>query len=78
MLIDTTEATAEAERRRDLWKTPRAIYRATYRAHLMLVELGDTWTLTHARFGLAAGKTGLVVSIDRDWLKGRVTVGVLA
>jgi hypothetical protein len=78
LLIDATEATTEADRRRDLWKTPRAIYSATYRAHLMLVELGDTWTLTHARFGLAAGKTGLVVSIDRDWLKGRVTVGVLA
>ena len=46
--------------------------------NLMLVELGDTWTLTHARFGLAAGKTGLVVSIERDWLKGRATVGVLA
>ena len=44
----------------------------------MLVELGDTWTLTHERLGLSAGKTGLVVSIERDWLKGRCTVGVLA
>jgi len=78
LLIDTTEATTEADRRRDLWKTPRAIYTATYRAHLMLVELGDTWTLTHDRFSLSAGKTGLVVSIERDWLKGRCTVGVLA
>ena len=78
LLIDATEATTEAARRRDLWKTPRAIYTATYRAHLMLVELGDTWTLTHERLGLSAGKTGLVVSIERDWLKGRCTVGVLA
>lgn len=78
LLIDATEATTEADRRRDLWKTPRTIYSATYRAHLMLVELGDTWTLTHARFGLSGGKTGLVVNIDRDWIKGRVTVGVLA
>ena len=44
----------------------------------MLVELGDTWTITHERLGLAAGKTGIVVSIERDWLKGRATVGVLA
>lgn len=78
LLIGTTEATAEAQRRRDLWKTQRAIYTATYLADLLLVELGDTWTLTHDRLGLAAGKTGLVVKIDRDWLKGRVTVGVLA
>jgi len=78
LLIDTTQATTEAARRRDLWKTQRAIYTATYRPHLMLVELADAWTITHARLGLSAGKTGLVVRIDRDWIKGRVTVGVLA
>ena len=78
LLIDATEATTEAARRRNLWKTQRAIYTATYLPDLLLVELGDTWTLTHARLGLSAGKTGLVVKIDRDWLKGRVTVGVLA
>jgi hypothetical protein len=44
----------------------------------MLVELGDTWTITHERMGLSAGKTGLVVKIERDWIAGRVTVGVLA
>jgi hypothetical protein len=78
LLIDTTEATTEAARRRDLWKTQRAIYTSTYRPHLLLVELGDTWTITHERLGLSAGKTGLVVKIDRDWIKGRCTVGVLA
>ena len=78
LLIDTTEATTEAARRRDLWKTQRAIYTATYQADLLLAELGDTWTITHARLGLSAGKTGLVVSIAREWLKGRCTVGVLA
>lgn len=78
LLIDTTEATTEANRRRDLWKTQRSVYTATYLPDLLLVELGDTWTITHPRLGLSAGKTGLVVNIERDWLKGRVTVGVLA
>lgn len=78
LLIDEAEALAEAQRRRDLWKTQRAIYSATYLPELLLVELGDTWTITHPRLGLSAGKTGLVVNIERDWLKGRVTVGVLA
>ena len=78
LLIDTTEASAEAQRRRDLWKTQRSVYTATYLPELLLVELGDTWTITHPRLGLSAGKTGLVVNIERDWLKGRVTVGVLA
>ena len=61
-----------------MWKTQRTIYSATYLPSTMLVELGDTWTITHPRLGLSAGKTGLVVSIDRDWLKARATVGGLA
>lgn len=78
LLLVGSDATTEAARRRDLWKTPRHVYEATYRAHLLLTELGDTMTLTHARFGLSGGKTGLVVSIARDWIAGRVTIGVLA
>lgn len=78
LLLDETEATTEATRRRDLWATQRAIYTARYLPHLLLTELGDAVTLTHERLGLAAGKTGLVVSIERDWLAGRITLGVLA
>ena len=68
----------EAARRRALWKTPRQVYTARYRAHLLLTELGDAITLTHARFGLSGGVTGLVTHVARDWLAGRVTIGVLA
>lgn len=78
LLIDTSEATTEATRILDLWKVQRQVYKATYLPHLLLTELGDTWTITHPRLGLSAGKTGLVVSIERDWLRGRVSVGVLA
>ena len=77
-LISESEATTEAARRRDLWKTQRHVYEATYLPHLLLAELGDPVTLTHARFGLSAGKTGIVTSIKRDWFKGRATIGVLA
>ena len=77
-LIAQAEATTEAARRRDLWKTQRAVYTATYLPHLLLAELGDPITITHARYGLAAGKTGMVMSIERDWLAGRATIGVLA
>ena len=78
LLVVESDATTEAARRRDLWKTPRQIYEARYRAHLLLTELGDTVTLTHTRFGLSGGVTGLVVNVARDWLAGRVTIGVLA
>lgn len=78
LLLATAEAATEAARRRDLWKTQRAIYSARYLPHLLLTELGDGMTITHARFGLAAGKTGIVTCISRDWLKGRIDIGVLA
>jgi hypothetical protein len=78
LLVVESDATTEAARRRDLWKTPRQVYEARYRAHMLLTELGDAITLTHARFGLSGGVTGLVTHIARDWLAGRVTIGVLA
>jgi hypothetical protein len=78
LLVVESDATTEAARRRDLWKTPRQVYEARYRAHMLLTELGDAITLTHARFGLSGGVTGLVTHISRDWLAGRVTLGVLA
>jgi hypothetical protein len=78
LLIVDTEAQTEADRRRDLWKVPRHIYTATYFSHLLLTELGDPITITHDRFGLGSGKTGIALEIERDWLAGRVTIGVLA
>ena len=78
LLLTESDATTEAARRRDLWKTQRNVYAATYFSHLMLAELGDGMTITHARFGLAAGKTGLITRINRDWFKGRIEIGVLA
>lgn len=78
LLVVESDATTEAARRRDLWKTPRQVYEARYRAHLLLTELGDAVTITHDRFGLSGGVTGLVTHISRDWLGGRATIGVLA
>lgn len=78
LLISEVEAQTEATRRLTLWKTPRTIYSMEGRAHLLLIELGDTLTLTHARFGLSGGISGLVIRIQRDWLNGRIMLGVLA
>lgn len=78
LLLAESDANAEAVRRRDLWKVPRTVFKMECRAHYMLVELGDPVTLTHDRFNLSGGVSGMVVSLERDWLKGRVTLGVLA
>ncbi len=76
-LVTTAAADAESARLLNIKKTPRFIYTATYFSHLLLVELGEWIKITYPRFGLDAGKTGMVVSVDRDWLRGRVTIGVL-
>ncbi len=78
LILVTADAETESQRRLDLWKAPRSVYTARYRAHLLLTELGDAMTITHSRFGLSGGKTGIVVRVERDWLGGRVTLGVLA
>jgi hypothetical protein len=76
-LITTANADAESLRLLNIKKSPRFIYTATYFSHLLLVELGDYIKITYPRFGLDLGKTGMVVSIERDWLRGRVNIGVL-
>jgi hypothetical protein len=77
LLITTTAATIEAARRNGLWSQPRTVYKMVAYPHLLSVELGDNVTLTNSRFGLSAGKSGIVVNIERDWIAGRVTLGVL-
>ena len=76
-LLITAEAEAEALKRLDLWKTPRQLITATYLPILLFVQLGQPVTIKSNRFGLSAGKPGIVYSINRDWLTGFVEIGVL-
>lgn len=77
LLVTTASADTESARQLNIKKVPRFIYTATYFSHMLLVELGDYIKITYPRFGLDSGKIGTVVNIERDWLKGRVTIGVL-
>jgi hypothetical protein len=77
LLTSTTQADAEASRILELYKAARYIYSANFYAHMLVAELGDTIKVTHPRFGLGgSGKTGTIVEINRDWLRGRVTLGI--
>lgn len=75
LLISQQDAQIEANRLLNMNKTPRFIYTANYFAKMLFCELGDLIYLTHPRFGLTPGKTGIAVSISRDWLQGKVTIG---
>ena len=77
VLLKRTDATAEAQRRLNIRKVPRTTYQFTGYPTLFQLVLGQAVTLTHPRFNLAAGATGLVVSMSTKWAAGRTTVGVM-
>jgi hypothetical protein len=81
LLVTTTNADAEAARIVSLRGQPRYIYTANYLPHMLVAELGDVVTLASQKrytslLG-ANGTAGVVVEINRDWLRGRVSIGVL-
>lgn len=76
-LIERNAQNDEASTRLNIWGVPRKLISLTCYAHLMPIELGEHVHIKTNRFGLANGKNGIVVNIDRSWLTGRVTIGVL-
>jgi hypothetical protein len=53
------------------------VYEFDGEPELMVLELGQAVVLRDERFGLAAGAPGVVVMLQRNWITGRVIVGVL-
>ncbi|WP_312553936.1 hypothetical protein, partial [Massilia sp.] len=77
MLLTRADADAEAQRRLDLWKIPRTTYEFEGVPELLQLELGQAVTVYSPRFGMAAGVSGIVISLAPDWNTGRVKVGFL-
>lgn len=77
LLLQRTQASAEADRRLALWKVQRKVFQYTGKAELMLEELGGGQTIYHPRFNLGAGVTAQIISIDRDWIDGSAVFQVL-
>lgn len=71
------DARAEATRRLALRSVPRTVYEFDGEPELMVLELGHPVVLRDERFSLAAGAPGVVVMMQRNWITGRATVGVL-
>jgi hypothetical protein len=74
MLLRRVDASAEAQRRLDLWKVPRMTYEFEGMPELLLLELGQAIRVYHPRYGMQAGVSGMVVMLGRDWKTGRVKV----
>lgn len=71
------DARAEAERRLALRSVPRTVYELDGEPELAVLELGAPVVLRDDRWRLASGASGVVVMMQRNWLTGRVTVGVM-
>lgn len=76
LLVTQADAELEAEKLLNIRKVPRFVYTANYFSKMLFCEIGDFVNITHPRFGLSSGKSGMVVSVARDWLKGKVSIGV--
>ena len=77
LLLTTTTATTEADRRLNITKVQRTVYGMTCFASMLQLTLGQKVTLTHDRFGLSGGVTGVVVGLEPDWLQARINVKVM-
>lgn len=74
--LTEAHASAEAVRLLNLFKTIRYIVTFKATAKLFQLQLGQAVTLTYPRFGLDAGKSGMVVGLSPDWDRGLIDVEV--
>lgn len=77
LLLITSEAQAESDKRLALWSKQRVLISASYFPEYIFVQLGDIVTIQSQRFNLNTPQKGIVFSIDRDWVTGMVQIGVL-
>jgi hypothetical protein len=77
LLLVTSDANAEVQKRLALWKTQRYVITADYLPHLIFAQLGDIVQIQSDRFNLNSGKLGMVYSVTRNWTTGIVSIGVL-
>lgn len=80
LLIDTDEATVEADRLLSLYSTQKTVYRFTGGPRLLNLLLGQNVNIIHNRFNLynnGAGITGQVVGLTPNWTKSSIDVEVL-
>ncbi|MFI3221379.1 MAG: hypothetical protein QX189_20020 [Methylococcales bacterium] len=77
MLIIGSEATTEATRLNNYFKTPRKVYKFTGFPKLMSLKLGQPVVLQHNRFGLSSGVSGQVISLAPNWLTSTIEIEVI-
>lgn len=77
LLINRVQTEAVAEAKLNLFKTPRIVYGLTATAKFLSLELGSSVQLVSSRYGLSAGKPGIVIATKPNWLSGKIELEVL-
>ena len=77
LLLTTATADTEAQRRLDIVKQQRTVYKMICFTWMFDLALGDAVTLKYPRFGLDSGELGVVVGLEPDWMNSRITVKVM-
>lgn len=76
-LIETeVDAQTECDRRKNLRAVKRIQYSVEVSGTPFAIEVGDTITLTHDRFGFSAGRDALVIGMKEQPTKNRVTLEI--
>lgn len=77
MLLTNVDGVNEANRRLNMWRVQRKVYKYVGMPWLMLETLGAAQTIKNSRYGLTNGATGQIVSMATDWLNPHITIEVL-
>ena len=77
LFVDQADAQMEAQRRMRLWGFQRYLFSVACNVRPMALKLGDVVTLQHRRYGLSAGRNGVVVGIDERFGQRQATLSVL-
>lgn len=77
LFMNPADAQAEANRRIRLWGFQRYLFDVTCRFKALGLRIGDAVMLTHPRYGLAAGRKGVVVKIVERYGFKTVKLGII-
>lgn len=76
-LIQESDAIALANKKLNLFKTPRKVFTMRCTAKWLYLEPGDAVRLDLPRFGLSGGVLAQVISTQPNWLANYIDIGVL-
>lgn len=77
LFVNAADAQAEAARRMALWGVRRYVFKVTCWVAPLTLKLGDVVTITHPRWGFAAGKNATIIKLRERLSRKQTELSVL-